>query len=382
MRILFLAWRDLAHPQAGGSESMVDRLALGAIERGHEVALVCGGPVGRRPYPVVDAGGKYTQYLRAPFVSWRRFRGYDVVVDVENGIPFFSPLWWPGPVVCLVHHVHGPQWRMHFGPLTAAFGSFLERKVMPRVYRGSTFCAVSPWTAGALVELGIDRSHIAVVPPGIDFPESMTERRKADEPIFLALGRLVPHKRIDLLLRAWERVRPVTGGRLVVAGDGPERDRLSSLATDGVEIRGRISEDEKSELFTTAWLLLHPSLHEGWGSGIIEAAAHGMPALGFDVPGVRDAIVAGETGELAHDEDEFVRRWQELATDGPRRQRLGAAARERAAQFQWKMGVEELLRVAEVAVASPPGTERPEGLRRTLAFLTAFRHRATLRKRG
>ena len=57
MRVLFLTWRDLAHPQAGGSEVLVDRLACGLLERGHEPAVLCGGPVAPRPYPILDAGG-------------------------------------------------------------------------------------------------------------------------------------------------------------------------------------------------------------------------------------------------------------------------------------------------------------------------------------
>ena len=93
MRVLFLAWRDLAHPQAGGSEVLVDRLARGLIDRGHDAAVLCGGPVGARSYPVVDAGGTYSQYLRVPFAYHRHFSDVDLVVDVENGIPFFSPLW-------------------------------------------------------------------------------------------------------------------------------------------------------------------------------------------------------------------------------------------------------------------------------------------------
>ena len=49
-RILFVAWRDLANPRAGGSEVLVDRLAEGMIARGDRVSLLCGGPVAPRQY--------------------------------------------------------------------------------------------------------------------------------------------------------------------------------------------------------------------------------------------------------------------------------------------------------------------------------------------
>src|ERR1700722_6440808 len=131
LRVTFVSWRDLAHAQAGGSEVLVDRLALGCMERGHDVTLMCGGPVGRRPYRVHSLGGRFAQYLRAPLAYVRNFRDADVVVDVENGVPFFSPIWRRGPVLCLVHHVHGPQWRLHFNRVVAQVGWALERWAMP-----------------------------------------------------------------------------------------------------------------------------------------------------------------------------------------------------------------------------------------------------------
>src|SRR5438477_3337532 len=121
MRVVFVSWRDLVHPDAGGSEVVVDRLIRGLGNRGHTAALVCGGPVGRPGYPVVDAGGTYTQYLRAPFAT-RRFRDFDLLVDVVNGFPYLSPLWWRGPRLCFFHHVHGTQWHGQFSHAVAEMG--------------------------------------------------------------------------------------------------------------------------------------------------------------------------------------------------------------------------------------------------------------------
>ena len=109
MRIVALSWRDLAHPQAGGSELLVDKLLVGLAARGHEVALVCGGPVGGRPYPVHEAGGTYSQYIVAPWICATRLRRADILIDVSNGVPFFSPLWRRRPSVCLALHYHGDQ---------------------------------------------------------------------------------------------------------------------------------------------------------------------------------------------------------------------------------------------------------------------------------
>lgn len=335
LRVTFLSWRDLAHDQAGGSEVLIDRLASGCAERGHDVALLCGGPVGERPYRVHDLGGRFSQYARAPLACARHFRGADVVVDVENGIPFFAPMWTRTPVVCLVHHVHGPQWRLHFNRLVAGVGWMLERRAMPAIYRRAPFIAMSPSTARALERIGVAPSSIDVLINGVDLPARCSPHRDGSEPLFIALGRLVSHKRLDLLLRVWERVRPHTGGRLVLAGGGPELQRLRQLAGPGAEVVGPVSEEEKARLLASAWLLVHPALHEGWGIVVMEAAAHATPALGFDVPGVRDAIVPDVTGVLAGDADELAARWIELTADATRRAELGDAARRRAEEFSW-----------------------------------------------
>src|SRR4029453_15185498 len=146
---------------------------------------------------IVETGGTYAQYARAPFEYHRRFRGWDVVVDVENGVPFFSPLWRRGPIVCLVHHVHVDQWKMYFAPPVAWTGRVLERRVMPALYRRKLFVAVSRSTAESLAELGVDPARIRTIEMGCD-PVTIRAPRST-EPLFVALGRLVAHKGLDRL---------------------------------------------------------------------------------------------------------------------------------------------------------------------------------------
>jgi glycosyltransferase involved in cell wall biosynthesis len=347
-RITFASWRDLAHPQAGGSELLVDQLAQACVRQGHEVELMCAAPTEPRPYRVVPLGGEYTQYMMAP-IAYARGRGADVLVDVENGIPFFSPLWRRGPVVCLVHHVHADQWRMRFPGPVAAVGRALEERAMPRVYRRAIFLCVSRSTATALAGLGVPAERIRVLPMGADVAKRGGEG-KSSTPMFLALGRLAPHKRLDLLVQLWERVRDRVGGRLVIAGDGPERERLERIGGEGIEIVGKVSEEEKHKLLRSAWLLLHPAAHEGWGIVITEAAAEGTPALAFDVPGVRDAVRPNRTGVLAGSEHEFGEQWVALAADPQRRTRMGVEARAQVADMPWSATVDEFMAVIEDSI--------------------------------
>ncbi len=168
MRILFVAWKDLAHPKAGGSEVVVDVLARSLMDRGHEVSLLCSAPVEPRPYEVVPNGGMYTQYLRAPFEYARRFRDADLVVDVANGMLFYSPLWRRGPRLCLVHHVHAEQWDRYFPrPVAAAF-QVVEARSLPLVYRSTHFIADSDSTVHDLLALGVEPAHVHLMNLGVD----------------------------------------------------------------------------------------------------------------------------------------------------------------------------------------------------------------------
>jgi glycosyltransferase involved in cell wall biosynthesis len=346
--ILFVAWRDLANGQAGGSEVLVDQLATGILARGDRVTLLCGGPVAERPYQVRRNGGTYTQFVRAPLAYLRNFRDVDLIVEVCNGMPFLAPLWSRRPVICLVNHVHTELWPIRFGRPASTVGRQVESTVMPWVHRGNLFLTVSPSTAGALERMGVGPDRIRQICNGVVRPDPL--RPRAPEPLFLALGRLTDYKRLDLLLRIWDRVRHVTGGKLVIAGDGPERARLEARAGPGVEFTGRVPEHEKHRLMCSAWLLMHPALIEGWGLVVAEAAIRGTPAVAFDVPGLRDSIVTGETGILVRTEGEFASAWAALALDERRRTALGAAARTRALELHWSAAVEGFAAVADEAI--------------------------------
>jgi glycosyltransferase involved in cell wall biosynthesis len=347
--VLFVAWRDLASPRAGGSEVLVDRLAAGMTARGDRVTLLCGGPTAERPYQVIRNGGSYSQFLRAPLVYRSQLRDCDLVVEVCNGMPFFTPLWTRRPLVCLVNHVHTDLWRLRLPPPLSTAGCFTESVLMPWAHRKNLFLTVSSSTAEALQDIGVGKDRIRQICNGVVQPDPLTPR--SGEPMFLALGRLTDYKRVDLLLRLWERVRLVVGGTLVIAGDGPERSRIQALAGPDVVITGRVSEEEKHRLLCSAWLLLHPAMVEGWGIVIAEAAIRGTPAIGFNVPGLRDSVVHGETGLLVGNEGQFASAWASLALDHQTRGAFGAAARDRAERLHWSAAVDGFAAVADEAVA-------------------------------
>jgi glycosyltransferase involved in cell wall biosynthesis len=317
--------------------------------RGYEVALLSGRPIDRHDYTAVASGGRYSQYLIAPFVYWWRFRAWDVVVDTEQGIPFFSPLWRRGPVICLVHHVHTHQWRLYFPGPVARFGRWLESRCMPLVYRNCQFTADSESTKQSLLELGVAAPRIRTITLGVDSVDEMSQTPRSEAPLFLSLGRLVPHKRVEVVLDLWEKVRPVTGGKLVIVGEGPERARLQELAGPDVEFTGYVAEKERHTWLDRAWFLLHTTMHEGWGMTVMEGAARGAPSIALDVVGLRDAILHDQTGVLVSSTDELAQAWIDLALDTERRNRYSAAGRAWAADHTWDQTVDALAELVDAA---------------------------------
>jgi glycosyltransferase involved in cell wall biosynthesis len=348
VKILINAWHDLESPRAGGSEVVVDRLATELTLNGNDVTLSVPGPIGNHAYKTIRSGGFYSQFLRAPFNYFRTARNADVVIDVINGLPFFTPLWRrKKPTIAFIHHIHDEQWSDSYGWFVATVGRFLELRIMPRVY--SEFITVSNSTKEDLERHGVDPSRITVVPNGVDEAPPGIDPTKSETPLFVAVARLVPNKRIEKLLSVWAEVQEQTGGRLVIIGSGPLLDELQGDMPPNCEFLGHISDDKRDQLLASSWLHLMTSRREGWGLVILEAARVATPTLAMNVPGVRDAIVNEKTGILAESRDEMIKLWIELAGDPAHLHELGEAALIRSRSFTWTRSTQGLEQVLQGA---------------------------------
>ncbi|WP_284975505.1 glycosyltransferase family 4 protein [Arthrobacter sp. efr-133-TYG-104] len=348
--VLVLNWRDIQHSQAGGAEQYMHQISRRWVQNGVQVTWFTGRDSGQAAEDVIDGirilrgGGPLSIYGQAALKMLRGGANYDAVVDCQNGIPFFSPLFLPRttPIVQVVHHVHQEQFRTKFSPPMAAVGRFLESAGAKTVYGQRSIVAVSPSTRLELRKLGFS-GPIHVVPNGsIDIPPLVAER--ATEPTIAVVSRLVPHKRLDLLLGQFAvAVRTVPKLRLDLVGDGPERSRLQQLAMDlglddAVTFHGYQPDAVRDELLGRAWLTASTSASEGWGCSVIEAAAWGVPCLAIRVPGIRDSVVEGRTGWLVDAPREFANAMIDAvwALAAPRTASVMAAeCREWAGCFTW-----------------------------------------------
>lgn len=114
---------------------------------------------------------------------------------------------------------------------------------------------------------------------------------------FISGGRMVPYKRFDLLISAFNRL----GLPLKIFGQGPEMDRLQKHAKSNIEFLGVINEEKKAELLSRARAFINPQI-EDFGLTAIEAMASGRPVIAYNDGGATETILAGETGLFFHEQ--------------------------------------------------------------------------------
>ncbi|WP_320064526.1 glycosyltransferase family 4 protein [Micromonospora sp. RTGN7] len=375
--VLFLSWRDTRHPEGGGSEVFLERVADELAARGYRVTLFCQAhadgpalelmPGGVR---ILRRGGRHTVYLYAALVylagalgvgplARRRLGRPDVIVDVCNGMPFLSRVYARCPVIALVHHVHREQWPVVFGPWMARIGWWIESRLAVRVYRACRYVTVSESTRGELAGLGVDPGRIAIIYNGTPAVVGAPVPRTA-HPSLVVLGRLVPHKRVELALRATALLATeLPEIELVVAGQGWWDEPLRRLAAeldiaDRVRFTGFVPEERKHELLCRSWVSLVPSLKEGWGLTIVEAGARGTPSVAFRAAGgVAEAMADGQTGMLVDDEFQFFQAIRALLLESDRRAEMGTEAVAYARRFTWAVSGEAF---ADVVAGQLPAT--------------------------
>ena len=357
LRILVLSDRDWTHPQGGGTGTNLYGQVARWVAWGHHVTVVAGAYPGsqrvQRLGPNLELhhmGTRLSVFARA---AWAVLRGRvgrdaDVVLEVVNGIAFFTPLWLRRPRVALVHHVHRRMYVEELGRRGAIAAFLLETLPLRFLYRATPFITISRAAREDLVALGVPEERIHVAYLGVE-PAQLRPGRRDERPTLLYLGRLKQYKRIERVLDVLEAIPQA---RLEIAGDGDYRPALEAEIearglSDRVVMHGFVSEEEKARLYGRAWVALTASSAEGWCLTVMEAAACGTPTAALRVGGLPESIVDGRTGVLADGPEELAERVRELIEDPPERDRLGAEAQRRAREFTWERTARSTLDVLE-----------------------------------
>jgi glycosyltransferase involved in cell wall biosynthesis len=217
----------------------------------------------------------------------------------------------------------------------------LARRMRPlaRAILNRARVTIVPSSALAQEAERLGARDVRVIPNGVEVPDDVGREAEPLEVLFA--GRLSREKGI------LELVEAADGMELVVAGDGPLRDRVPSA-------RGFVPHDELTHLYARAAVVACPSHREGFGVACAEAMAHGRPVVASAVGGLLDLVVHEETGLLVPPRDVAALRsaLERLIGNPDLRRSFGAAARSRIREhFSWDRFVQETVQAYEDALA-------------------------------
>ncbi len=355
LSIAILNWRDSCNPGAGGAERYTREVATRWAARGHEVTLVTSAFEGGQAEEVqegvriIRGGGPIGVYRFAKRTYVRRLgKECDVLIDEINTRPFRALTYASEGtrVFAFIHQLAREYWTYETPFPASTIGRYLLEDYWLRLYRDVPTVTVSASTRADLTAIGFREVHI--VPNGLSVPPSLSPLEKEAAPTLIYLSRFKRVKLPDHALRAFSLVRErLPSCRLWMVGDGYLQARLARRAPPGVEFFGRVSEKDKFDLLRRAHVLICPAVREGWGQTVLEAGACGTPAVGYDVPGLRDSILQGKTGLRTRfgDPRELARAVISLLEDDTARQRMAEAASAFAQTFNWDTTADQFMRV-------------------------------------
>lgn len=303
--------RDAFHPRAGGAERTALELCSKLASRGYQTEIVSArwpgasplesvGPLRIHRFPTVF-GPHIAHFSRENI----RPRTAIIVEDLAHVIP-----WRLFPnrgrrCIAYFRHLHG---RTLGGQVPSVVATALEaiEQSYPRAYRDTRFVTESRSAAEDLVHLGVTAENIKVIAPGVD-SRVFHPLPLSQNPTIVYFGGFRRYKRpyhfVDLV-----GLLVADGIRLTATmfGNGPELSRVVAYANrkglGGVlRFPGRVSDEILSASVASAWVNVHCSTSEGWCLSALEAAACGVPTVGYEVPGLRDSVRQDFSGILVED---------------------------------------------------------------------------------
>lgn len=368
LKILILSWRGLGHPNAGGAEISTHEHAKGWVRAGHQVTLFTSYYNGAKKEEVIDGvrlirrGGQFfgVQWTAFKWYIFESHPKYDLVIDQFHGIPFFTPLYVTTKKLAFIHEVTKEVWRLNpwpwpFNLIPAVFGTVLEPLIFRLFYKNIPFMTVSASTKDDLTTWGIPQENITVVHNGLDIPSKRKIFSKEKTKTLIFLGALSKDKGIEDALKIFSILAIQNNFQFWVVGKGEShylkklKLQCGKLKIDkNIKFWGFVTEEKKYELLQRAHLLINPSIREGWGLVVMEAASVGTPTVAYNVAGLKDSIIDGKTGILCQvNVQSFAEQILSLTYDREKYKKMRAECFGWSKKFKWDKSVKESLRLIE-----------------------------------
>ena len=312
MKILILSWRDIRSPLSGGAEIFTYENAKRWVAAGHEVTWFssdfgdCPKEETIDDIRIIRRGTEVTIIYHAFRHYKKSFKGKcDLIIDQINTIPFLTPLYVKEKKVLMIFQLARKIWFFEtFFPLSLI--GFIMEYLYLKIYKKTPVLTISESTKQDLTKLKYSE-NITILPIGLSFKPLERVSEKESNPTLVFVGRLRKSKRIHHIIQALNIVKKrIPNIRLhIVGGHGKPRyiKKLNYLIRkynlqDNIIFHGYVDEQTKRDLIKQSHAIVISSIREGWGMVVSEANALSTPAIGYNVHGLRDSIIDGQTGLL------------------------------------------------------------------------------------
>ena len=308
MNILWLSWRDIKNPAAGGAEKVAIETAKRFTRDGSNITIFSSRYKKSKNKDrifgvnIVRKGNRLTCRIHALFYYLNNKEKIDLVVDEINTLPFFAFLY-AGPKTRVVIHQLAKEywWSEIFFPLN--FVGYILEPLYLKTYRHIPTIACSDSTKKDLLKLGF--KNISLYHHGLSVkPLSKVPPRNTQE--ILYIGRLTKPKGPQDAIEAFFKIhQKMPNSKFKIVGRGKPKfvqflkSKIKKYGLESfVEILGFVTEKEKINLLKKSNIALFPSIREGWNITVIEANSFGCIPIGYNVHGLKDSIINHKTGLL------------------------------------------------------------------------------------
>ncbi|MDP2632346.1 MAG: glycosyltransferase [Candidatus Curtissbacteria bacterium] len=342
MRILWLSWRDIKNPQAGGAEKVAIEIASRLAKEGNKVTIFTSkfkkAPEGERlrGVSIIRKGNHLTCRLYT-FLYYLKHKDFDLIIDEINTIPFFSIFYAKNKSRVLIHQLAKEYWFRHLAFPLSFFGYILE-PLWLKLYKNTPTIALSNSTKKDLSKLGF--KNVTTYTPGIDFKPQFPLKK---QDLILFIGRLTKAKRPKDAISAFKIINGVYPKiRFSIVGRGHtayvnllKKEIEKQKLKRAVKFEGFVSEKQKISLLKKAKIVLIPSVREGWCLVATEANALGCIPVAYNVPGLKDAIKNGQNGILVTNPRELAQAAIDILKNERKRTKIAKAGYQSSKNFSW-----------------------------------------------
>jgi len=368
--ILFLSWRDIKSPNMGGAEIFTHEMMKNADLSRFEFIHFSPIYEGLKPYEVIDTityirdGSLLSVIFKAGGYYKKNKNKIDFVVDQCNTFRFFTKFWVEGRKrIFLIYQLTREIWDFHMSFPLNKIGKALETPML-KLNKNDYTLTESQSTKDDLVKVGFDEEKVSIIPIGLSFtPWDNSEFcKKETDTTFIYVGRFARYKGIDDSIHAFGEYRNkyddakfwIVGKRdkeyiesvlmpicreygLSCEYASNETNEQASCESD-VTFFGFVDKNTKLDLMSRAHIQLVPSIREGWGLIVTEAAAVGTPSITYNSPGLSDAVDFGKAGYMTTENNihGLFKAMEVAISDNEGYNNMQKSAHEFSKKFNWK----------------------------------------------